>query len=135
MKTEIVVFPNPNQLIILRKIQKSLCDVPTLPLILKCTELHDLSDLISKAVPEGYYIEEKKLFIKVAMEINGKACEGSIELGKTNGFSQESSDINPETTSLLKMKKISPFRIVEMKSEEFQNGITWKIVREKWKKI
>ena len=139
MKSEIVVFPNPNQLILLRELQKKTCALPALPLCLRCAELKDIKDKITKTEPEEFLIEGNRVFIKVGMEVNGKSCEGRIELGEkdylTDSGNSEGMSFPCPIQESLSIKKISPFRIVEMETEEFENGTKWKILREKWGKI
>ena len=130
MKGEIQIFPNPNQLILLREIQKKVCKIPCLPLSLTCPELKSLSDKISRARVHKFFISENKVILKFDMEINGKECEGQIELGKA-GFLPK----NPESILPEQIKTLSPFRIVKIEKSEFQNGLTWKILQEKWVKI
>lgn len=134
LKSQIVIFPNPNQLILLRKIQKELCKegdsvLPLYPICLKCKELKGLNDKITKSDVQGFYIEEKKICLSVALEINGKEAKGYLELCESNEESQNQIRFDIPFT------KISPFRIVEMKSQESEKGLEWKVSREKWVKI
>ena len=148
MKIKTALFLNPNQLILVREMQKSallllseFSPVPTLPLCVTCAELHSLSDKITKATPTELFFERTSLFLSVELEINGKSCKGTIELCKI--LSER--DCTPEekraeiqeacATPLSKIKKISPFRIVELESEEYENGRTWRVLGEKWGKI
>ena len=125
--TETVLIPNPNQIILLRELQKVACFVPSLPLCVRCEELSSLKDKISKADVKGLFVDGNNLFLSIDMEVNGKACEGRIELGEKRA--------DYATDAPLKIKKISPFRIVEMELEESTNGRTWKVKKEKWGKI
>lgn len=135
-KTEIVILPNPNQMILLKALQKEFRGIPSLPICLRCDALKSLSDKINLAEPKEIIEEEGKFFLKVEMEINGEHSEGRIEL------CEKSSD-SCGTTSLEKtvnlsdysLKKLSPFRIVKMEIEELENGKKWKVTEEKWCKI
>ena len=140
-KTRIVIIPNPNQLILLRDLQKELCSVPTFPIYVECDELKSLNDKVTNAEPEGIFTETK-IYLGINMEVNGKKCSGRIELGENKGNFQKtqsnSKDIptnfSQKPLSESGLKKLSPFRIVELKSEHFENGLKWKILREKWVK-
>jgi len=130
---KIVLLPNPNQLILLRKLQKELCLLPLLPLSAECNELNDLNAKITKA--ELKKLEEKEsdrkriIFISLEMEINGKICEGKIELG------EKTCQIPCNDILNIPFKKLSPFKICETEITEKENGREWKIFREKWRKI
>ena len=126
-KSEIVIIPNPNQLILLRNLQKELCSIPTFPLCLRCALLKDFSDIISKNEAKDLYIEKNKIFLKVCLNVNGTDGEGKIELGEA--LSQIHELPSP------KIKKISPFKIAQMKTNEYKNGREWKITQEKWVKF
>ncbi len=151
---KIVLLPNPNQLILLRKLQKELCLLPLLPLSAECNELNDLNAKITKA--ELKKLEEKEsdrkkiIFISLELEINGKICEGKIELGEDyrvkpdndRGYKSDNDNERKTNTSVilsetknLPFKKLSPFKICETEITEKENGREWKIFREKWRKI
>ncbi|WP_294429302.1 hypothetical protein [uncultured Treponema sp.] len=141
VKSETVILPNPNQLILLRELQKKLCSVPALPLCLKCSELHDITDNISKSDVKGIYIEENRIFLRIETTVNGKECEGRIELGEGVKRFNDSDDkekerfLNLAQEMASKIKKLSPFKIAQMETEEFENGRIWKITKEKWGKV
>ena len=152
MKNENFILPNPNQLIFLRKLQKEICDclnesefcaVPSLPICLKCENLFDLNAKITKIEANEIESDEEGVFLSVNLEINEKNESGKIELCKFNknyGTSEEKNQIFASMKNLLQnqiaeIKKISPFRICEMETEDFVNGKKWKILREKWGKI
>ncbi len=136
LKTEIVILPNPNQMILLKALQKEFRGIPSLPLCLRCDALKSLSDKITRAEPREIIEEEGRIILKVELEINGNLSEGRIELC-------EKSSASCGTTSLEKtadlsdysLKKLSPFRIVKMETEELENGKKWKVTEEKWCKI
>lgn len=130
---EIVILPNPNQMILLRKLQKEIGGIPVLPVCLRCEALMRLSDKITKAQPTGFFEENGKIILIVEMEINGKVSEGRILLSE-NTFRTAGSGKTPELSESL-LKKLSPFRIVKMESEKLSNGTKWKVVEEKWCKI
>jgi len=119
--------------ILLRKLQKELCLLPLLPLSAECNELNDLNAKITKA--ELKKLEEKEsdrkriIFISLEMEINGKICEGKIELG------EKTCQIPCNDILNIPFKKLSPFKICETEITEKENGREWKIFREKWRKI
>ena len=130
---EIVILPNPNQMILLRKLQKEIGGIPVLPVCLRCEALMRLSDKITKAQPTGFFEENGKIILRFEMEINGKVSEGRIALCEdTSGTA--GSGKTPELSESL-LKKLSPFRIVKMESEKLSNGTKWKVVEEKWAKI
>lgn len=140
MKTEIVILPNPNQLILLRAVQKKFCAIPMLPICVRCEALQSVSDNITKAEPAEFFSDESKICLKVKMKVNGSDCNGRIELAKSENLQQaqellEGDSILLAREILSKIKKISPFRIAEMETEFFENGSTWRITREKWGKI
>lgn len=139
MRTETILLPNPNQLILLRELQKEFCSVPALPLCLKCPKLNGLKDKISKAEPSGLFIEDRRLFLRVEMTVNGKCCEGRIELGdyrlKSDNDSGEEPSFSCLTRKTLPFKKLSPFRIVKIETEDFENGKKWNVLEEKWGKV
>ncbi len=130
---EIVILPNPNQMILLRKMQKEIRGIPVLPVCLRCEALTSLSDKISKAEPKSIFEEDGKIILRVEMEINEKVSEGRILLSE-NTFgtvgSRETLDL-----SEFPLKKLSPFRIVKIETEKLSNGTKWKILEEKWCKI
>ncbi len=136
LKTEIVILPNPNQMILLKALQKEFRGIPSLPFCLRCDALKSLSDKITRAEPREIIEEEGRIILKVELEINGNLSEGRIELC-------EKSSVSCGTTSLEKtadlsdysLKKLSPFRIVKMETEELENGKKWKVTEEKWCKI
>ncbi len=131
MKTETVIFPNPNQLILIRKLQAQIGGIPVFPICIRCQELKELSDKISKSEISNLFFEDGSVFLSVKLEINQKETMGRIELSK----SLSELKIRLENTEIKQIKKISPFRIVKMESEEFKNGVKWKITAEKWVKI
>ena len=165
LKSETVIFLNPNQVILVREAQKKLCAavselheahtdwenflcVPTLPLCIRGLELKNLGDKITKAEPCEFFFENGRIFLSVRLEINGTESHGKIELCKiyieeseSNGMKSEPnleaelSSPRFDTENFLAIKKFSPFRICEMESEDFDKGVTWKILREKWGKI
>ena len=157
MKSESVIFLNPNQLILMRNLQEKICAtaskkiqkteslicVPALPICVKSDDLKENSK-ITKAAPSKIYIEENKIFLKVGMEIDGCESCGKIELcemifenaGCTGTFGLKSEDFSAIWEDFApKIKKISPFRLVQIETEEFANGRTWKVTDEKWVKI
>ena len=148
MKTETALFLNPNQLILVRELQKSACamlsefsPVPTLPLCVESAELQSISDKITKAVPKEFFFENERLFLLIELEINRKQCDGKIELcrllsAKKINKEENLREIHKNTEEIRsKIKKISPFRIVELEREEFENGLKWCVLNEKWEKI
>ena len=149
-------MPNPNQLILVREMQKAVCvalretvPVPVLPLCVKSEKLQNLTDKISKAVPESIFFkrnchsEPRKefIFLSIDMTINGKQCKGTIELCKIRSendcnIGEKLAEIQEKcAVPLTKIKKISPFRIVELETEEYENGRTWRVLSEKWGKL
>ena len=157
MKSETVIFLNPNQIILIRNLQKELCAVtyekiperksiiclPILPICVKNEELKEKAK-ITKAQPFGIYIEENKILLKIEMRIDGKESSGRIEVcelifkNKDSGedFRLKSEDFSEIWEKFApKIKKISPFRLVQMETEENENGIVWRVLKEKWEKI
>ena len=116
IETEIVILPNPNQMILLRKLQKEIRGIPVLPVCLRCDGLTGLSDKITKAEPKSIFEEDGKIILRVEMEINEKVSEGRILLSE-NTFGTAGSGKTPELSESL-LKKLSPFRIVKMESEK-----------------
>ena len=133
IKTETVILPDPNQMILLRKLQKGIRGIPVLPVCLRCEALTSLSDKITKAEPKDIFEKDGKIILRVEMEINGKVSEGRILLSE-NTFGTVGSRETPDLSEFL-LKKLSPFRIVRMETEELSNGTKWKVVEEKWCKI
>lgn len=130
---EIVILPNPNQMILLRKMQKEIRGIPVLPVCLRCEALTSLSDKITKAEPKDIFEKDGKIILRVEMEINGKVSEGRILLCEDT-FGETDSGKTPDLSEF-PLKKLSPFRIVRMETEELSNGTKWKVVEEKWCKI
>ncbi|MBR4600745.1 MAG: hypothetical protein IKO39_11945 [Treponema sp.] len=133
IKTETVILPDPNQMILLRKMQKEIGGIPVLPVCLRCQALTSLSDKITKAEPKDIFEKDGKIILRVEMEINGKVSEGRILLCE-RAFSTADSE-NVPYLSDYPLKKLSPFRIAKMETEELPNGRRWKILEEKWCKI
>ena len=135
-KTEIVILPNPNQMILLKALQKEFRGIPSLPICLRCDALKSLSDKITRAEPREIIEEEGKIFLKVEMKINGELSEGRIELCEKTceSYGTTSLEKTPDL-SAYSLKKLSPFRIVKMETEELENGKKWKVNEEKWCKI
>ena len=140
MKDEIVLLPNPNQLILLKDLQKEICRtisgfMPVYPICLKCGELCAVTDKITKADVGKVFLEKGRIFLSVGLEINGIAATGRIELCEILEENPEINSKNDFSIEDLPFKKLSPFRIVEMNSEECENGLRWKITAEKWGKV
>lgn len=140
MKDEIVLLPNPNQVILLKDLQKEICRtisgfVPVYPICLKCGELCAVTDKITKADVGQVFLEKGRISLSVELEINGNAAEGRIELCEILEENPEIDSKNDFSIEDLPFKKLSPFRIVEMNSEECKNGARWEITAEKWGKI
>ena len=149
--SEIVILPNPNQLILLRKLQNEICRkaglYPVLPLCVKCEKLTGLDSKITKIEVKDLQTEEnssqKIISLSVELEINGESASGRIEIGKEPGEKASSSKkwqaefpLDSEIEeSLGPVKKLSPFKIAELETEEFENGRRWKISGEKWGKL
>ena len=132
-KTRFLIFPNPNQVILLRKIQKELCQknpgaVPSYPICIKCDDLQKLEDKVTKAGIEDFFIEENKIFLSIGMEVNGKLANGRLELCKID------EEMPVKIQCDIQFKKISPFRIAETQIGKKENGIVWHVLREKWGK-
>ncbi|MBQ9622122.1 MAG: hypothetical protein IJJ71_00950 [Treponema sp.] len=146
MKDEIVLLPNPNQLILLKDLQKEICRtisgfVPVYPICLKCGELCAVTDKITKADVGKVFLDKGRIFLSVGLEINGNAAEGRIELCEIDeeNLTKEAQESFSAEAILsqeeIPFKKLSPFRIVEMNSEEYENGVHWEITAEKWGKV
>lgn len=153
-KTEICVFPHPNQVILLREMQKVVCKklnqekftvIQCIPLCLKCPNLTDLTVKITKAdidsIKEDVFSDKKIIYLAVNLEINGIAATGRIELCEIDeeNLTKEAQESFSAEAILsqeeIPFKKLSPFRIVEMNSEEYENGVHWEITAEKWGKV
>ena len=137
MKKEIEIFLNPNQQILLRNFQKEFRAVPFFPISIKCGDLKNLDDKISKIEAKKLSVQDGIIKIEVEIILNQKRTEGFVEL--CDSF-KELSEIEENLQkkfqeNLLKFKKISPFRICEIEREECENGRKWKILREKWGKL
>lgn len=154
LKKEICIFPHPNQEILLRKMQKDIClklnnekftAIQCMPLCLKCEKLTDLTAKITKAdidsIKKDESTDKKILYLAVNLEINGESTKGRIDLCE---FNEENSDNESQESFLmeqtlsqkaLSLKKLSPFRIIEMNSKKYENGVRWEITAEKWVKI
>lgn len=155
MKQESVIFPNPNQLITLRALQTALCGainarhkavlaVPALPLCIRSEALASGAECrISGAEAQTLATEGSGIFLSIALKINGQRESGRIELCNVCGLieridsksmlSEVKDEIEREFVP--KLKKISPFRLVRLETEEYKNGRTWSITREKWGKF
>ena len=153
---KIVIFPNPNQILLLREIQKEICSqlnknkiliIPIFPIYAECYELKNFSDKITELEPCEIFFEKEKFSLKFKIKINEKFSTGKIELCQKISQPKEQDDkilkfFEIEETKqknfqnhLLKIKRLSPFRIVEIDVEEAENRKSWKIMREKWGKI
>ena len=158
MKSHTAVFPNPNQQILLIEAQRKICSLlnkkfsskenflvsPSLPVCIKSTDLKDINDRITRMKPRQFFFEDGIIFLEIGMKINGNDAKGTLELCEIHCEENESlteikrCDVFCETgfSGILgEIKKISPFRIVEMETEEFASGKIWRILREKWGKI
>ena len=157
MKVESAVFLNPNQEILIHEMQKEVCAkfakknpkkekvfcLPILPICITNEDLHENAK-ISKASPRNIFINENKIFLKIEMEIDGNESFGKIELCKqilkttdsSKGFLLKNDDFSEIFEKFSEgLKKISPFRLVQIEKEEYENGVAWKIKSEKWGKI
>jgi hypothetical protein len=153
MKNEIVIFPNPNQEIILRNIQKELCAlinenheqglfaVPILPTCIKNDELTSMESKISKVLSDGVVRHENNFVLQIQMNINEKDSLGKIELCRIfeekskNNLAKELVVKKISETQLSPQIKFNSFRIVRIETENCQTGIKWKVLEEKWKKL
>ena len=139
---KIVILPNPNQLILLRDIQKEICmenkqSLPILPLCVKSDCLKTLGQKITQVSLNSIEKDDDGIFfIFVQLETDGKTSVGKLLLctpGKSPAFSETFlADI---TEKLKKIGKLSPFRIAKIETEEYEKGTKWKILEEKWCKL
>ena len=147
---ETVIFPNPNQMILLRSLQREICCewdfLPVLPIFLKSEKLTGFNAKITKIEIDNLEKivcgEKEIVFLKVSLEINGENADGKIVLGEKDSDSEKGqtdikqpSDNDENLLSLKSLKKLSPFKISEIETEELENGRRWKITREKWGKL
>ena len=153
MKSELVIFPNPNQEIILRNIQKELCALvnendeqgifllPVFPICIKNSELTSLESRITKAVSAGIVFNENSLALQIQMNINDKDSKGQIELCRifekktATDLAKERVAEKISVMQSLPQIKINSFRIVRIETEECPTGRKWKVLEEKWKKL
>lgn len=155
MKTKIVIFPSPNQQILLRDFQKKICSAlnskrnadffafPRLPLCVESENLKEMSARITKIEPTGLEFSENKFFLLLEMCVDGENSEGRLELCRIEGenpeneinFRKPEEFLGLESEILAKIKKISPFRLALLETESHENGLEWKVTEEKWGKI
>lgn len=153
MKSEIVIFPNPNQEIILRNLQKEFCilinenyeqdlfAIPILPICIKNQKLTSLEPKITKAISSGIVWHENKLILQIQMNINEKDSIGQIELCKIIENKTRKNLTNDSLVKKISELQISPqikinsFRIVRIEIEECHTGTKWNVLEEKWKKL
>ncbi|MBR1722004.1 MAG: hypothetical protein IJ727_05920 [Treponema sp.] len=126
---EIVIFPNINQIIDFREIQKSLCLIPSLPICIRSPALSEMDVHVESVtfseISEAETVEGKKLFLRSKIIIDGKEFEAEMELGKAK------CDV-PVPAKKDYPKKLKSFRLVEMEYQKKNNGFTWEIFSEKW---
>ena len=157
LRRDTVIFLNPNQIILIRDLQKDVSFLlnrslqvkekafclPLLPICVRNKDLHEKTR-IKKAKPCGLYTTESKICLKIEMEIDGKESFGKIELcglifekrDFPKGFPIKNEDFSEIWEKFApKIKKISPFRLVQIESEESEKGIVWKVLKEKWVKL
>lgn len=148
-KSETVLLPGPNQLILLRELQKEICAeinsldvgalaVPCLPVCLRSAGIKDLKDKITRTETAGVRSDADTVFLEVGMTVNGEECDGKIALVRTEqcggGVSGVAVPLKDRAVSQ-RLRKISPFRIAEMETEESELGREWRVLRERWGKI
>ena len=135
MKITTAIFLNPNQIILIRNLQKELYPaLPLLPICIKNEDLHEESK-VTKARPAGIYKQNDKIYLKIEMEIDGKESNGTIELCR---FLSDENTLDCQKlweSFSTGIKKISPFRLVQIETEEGEKGTIWRVVKEKWKKL
>ncbi|MCR4823587.1 MAG: hypothetical protein K5873_12025 [Treponema sp.] len=136
MKKEIVLRPNPNQLIILRQIQKFLKGFPILPLCIKSPGLKKMDDRIEDVKALNLEIKEKKLLINVELKVNSLSCHGEMPLCQyEKELPSESELVQLQNKIFPQIKKFSPVKISLMEEESLEKGKQWKILKEKWLKF
>ncbi|WP_407424966.1 hypothetical protein [Treponema sp.] len=148
MKKEIAVIPNPNQIIIIHKIQHSLCSiinskadkevfaVPVYPFYVKFDESISLNDKIQSLIPEKLDFDKGIFFISIKAEVNQNKINGRIELCRFSKTPKEFSPIFSEIETDIKLlKKISPAKLAEIEINEGSDEKFWTIKSEKWIKF
>ena len=126
---EIVIFPNINQIIEFRELQKHLCSIPSLPLCIKSPALSGMDIRIEAVNFTEITIKESgeaKIFVLGAkIRIGGADFEAEMELGKA-----KKETILPQNAGY--PKKLKSYRLAEMECKKEKNGFTWEVFREKW---
>lgn len=134
---ETVIFPNPNQFILLRQIQKKLPGCPVFPLCLRCHAIKSIKDKVTEPEITGISQDEESIFITASLTVNGRQEEGRIDFANFFDRSQGLSvrEITEAEENLLAtIKKISPFRLVNIEINKNEKGSQWNITEEKWQK-